>query len=61
MLEHFKSVKQADLRYPIILDEDGEILDGRHRLMRAILDGYETIKAVRFIENPRPCRVETID
>ena len=58
MVMHMKAVKDADLEYPIILDEDGELMDGRHRLMKAILEGRQTIKAVRFDENPTPCRVD---
>lgn len=57
MVTHFKAVNAADLGMPIILDEDGEIMDGRHRLMKALLTGAETIKAVRFDENPIPCKV----
>jgi len=55
---HMKAVQKADLNYPIILDEDGEIMDGRHRLMKALLLGKKTIKAVRFEQNPSPCRVK---
>ena len=58
MVTHFRAVQDADLNMPIILDEDGELMDGRHRLMKAMLTGAETIKAVRFQENPAPCRVE---
>lgn len=58
MVSHIKAVQSADLNYPIILDEDGEIMDGRHRVMKAILDGKETIKAVRFDVNPDPCKVD---
>ena len=54
---HIRAVMNADLSYPIILDEDGDILDGRHRIMKAMYTGAKTIKAVRFDENPRPCRV----
>lgn len=57
LVMHIKAVLDADLSYPIILDEDGEIMDGRHRIMKAILEGKETIKAVRFDENPSPCRI----
>lgn len=57
LVMHMKAVHDADLDCPIILDEDGEIMDGRHRLMKAMLTGAETIKAVRFDENPSPCRV----
>ena len=55
MVMHMKAVNDADLDCPIILDEDGDLMDGRHRLMKAILLGKETIKVVRFKENPRPC------
>lgn len=57
MVMHFNAITNANLEYPIILDEDGELLDGRHRLMKAIMLGHKTIKAVRFDENPKPCRV----
>ena len=58
MVMHMKAVNDADLDKPIILDEDGELMDGRHRLMKAMLFGNATIKAVRFDENPSPCRVK---
>lgn len=58
MVTHIKAVLNADLSYPIILDEDGEIMDGRHRIMKAMLEGIETIKAVRFDINPSPCKVD---
>lgn len=57
MVMHMKAVNAADLDMPIILDEDGELMDGRHRLMKAMLLGVETIKAVRFDTNPYPCEV----
>lgn len=50
-----QAVLDSDLSYPIILDEDGSIMDGRHRLMKAIHLGKETIKVVRFEINPQPC------
>ena len=56
MAGHVKAVNDADLNYPIILDEDGEIMDGRHRIMKALLTGAKTIKAVKFDENPSPCK-----
>jgi hypothetical protein len=56
MVMHIKAVENADLKCPIILDEDGEIMDGRHRIMKALWKGKKTIKAVRFDVNPSPCR-----
>ena len=58
LIAHMKAVEAADLSYPIILGEDGELMDGRHRLMKAIMLGHTTIKAVRFDENPSPDRVD---
>ena len=60
MVMHMKAVNNADLEKPIILDEDGELMDGRHRLMKAMLLGVPTIKVVRFHENPPPCQVKEI-
>jgi hypothetical protein len=61
MVMHINAVLSADLKFPIILDEDGEIMDGRHRLMKAMLNGDETIRVVRFDENPSPCRIIKIN
>lgn len=58
MAMHMKAVEAADLSFPIILDEDGELMDGRHRIIKAMVTGAETIRAVRFDENPSPCIVE---
>jgi len=57
-VSHMQAVLDADMSCPIILDEDGEILDGRHRVMKAMLHGDKTIKAVRFDENPTPDWIE---
>ena len=57
MVMHMRAVNDANIERPIILDEDGELMDGRHRLMHAMLYGFETIKAVRFDENPSPDKV----
>lgn len=56
LVMHMRAALDSDLDYPIILDEDGEIMDGRHRLIKAIFEGRETIKVVRFEINPSPCR-----
>lgn len=55
---HMEAVLEADLTCPIILGEDGEILDGRHRITKALHERRETILAVKFDVNPKPCRVE---
>lgn len=50
--EHVKRVNETDLQYPILLDPDGFIMDGWHRVVKALVEGHETIKAVRFLKLP---------
>ena len=56
MAYHFKKVMDADLTVPIIIDWNGDIADGRHRLIRAIAEGKRTLPAVRITWKPDPCR-----
>ena len=53
---HCKRVFDADLSLPIILDWNGCIADGRHRVLKAIIDGKKSIKAVRLTWRLEPCR-----
>jgi len=55
MVMHMEAANNSDLSYPIILDEDGEVMDGRHRIMKALLTKEKSIKAVRFDKNPSAC------
>jgi len=52
LAEHMKQVMAADLNYPVIMDEEGFIMDGWHRVAKALLEGRATIKAVRFDVTP---------
>lgn len=54
LARHMKRVLNTDLNYPIILNEEGFIMDGWHRVTKALLEGRETIKAVRFEKTPPP-------
>ncbi len=51
---HYKVAMAADMSYPIILGEDGRIMDGHHRLLRAMIEGSDTIKVVQFVIDPEP-------
>ena len=51
---HMQLVDAAELRYPIILAADGAVMDGRHRIVRALREGRTSIEAVRFSEDPAP-------
>jgi hypothetical protein len=51
-----KRVQEADLNYPIIQAPEGWIMDGLHRVVKAILEGKTTIKAVKLKVLPKPDR-----
>lgn len=50
--EHAKRIQDTDLQYPILLNDEGYCCDGWHRIIKAILEGRETIKAKRFVKMP---------
>ena len=52
--EHVRLVQAVDLTYPIILGVDGRVMDGMHRVVRALLEGHPTIAAVQFDVHPAP-------
>lgn len=41
-------------KYPIILDDYGQVADGNHRLCHAIIDGVSRVKAYRLKYMPTP-------
>ncbi len=49
---HMNRCKNADLKYPIIIDNLGVICDGLHRICKAIVLGQTSVKAVRLEEMP---------
>jgi hypothetical protein len=54
MVEHIRLIEAADLRFPIILSAEGRVMDGMHRVVKALLAGQATIDAVRFTADPEP-------
>ena len=52
--DHARRINEADLGRPIILSSEGHVLDGMHRVARAILDGRPTVKAQRLAVDPEP-------
>lgn len=47
-------IGEADLAFPIILSADGRVIDGMHRVLKALLNGSQSIEAVRFERDPEP-------
>jgi hypothetical protein len=54
LLDHVRLIEEADLSYPIILSASGAVMDGMHRVAKAVLEGRNGIEAVQFDEDPEP-------
>jgi len=52
--EHAKLINEADLSFPIILSSDGGVMDGMHRVAKAVMEGRDSISARRFTQDPEP-------
>jgi hypothetical protein len=52
--EHARRIFNAELSYPVILNAEGQLMDGAHRLARAWMEGRTEIDAVRFPVTPDP-------
>ena len=64
VITHMRLVRDVDPGYPVILGSDGRVMDGMHRIARAVLEGRTTVRAVRFPVHPEPdfrdCRPEDL-
>ena len=54
VVEHARLIQEADLSFPIILSSDGRVMDGMHRVAKAVLERRDTIEAVKFSQDPEP-------
>ena len=54
VVDHLRLIKETDLKHPIILSSKGRVMDGMHRVAKALLLGHKEIKAVKFAEDPKP-------
>jgi hypothetical protein len=54
MVEHVRLIEAADLSFAIILSAEGRVMDGMHRVAKAVLLGRATIEAVQFADDPAP-------
>ena len=54
VVEHCRLIHEVDLAYPIVIDPDGRVIDGMHRVARSMLAGRATIKAKRLPQLPEP-------
>lgn len=51
---HMRLVSETDLAYPITLCPQGRVMDGMHRVVKALVEGRQTIQAYRLPTLPVP-------
>jgi hypothetical protein len=51
---HFTRVTDANLKVPIILRDDGYLMVGWHRVIKALSLGIDNLPCKQFITNPEP-------
>ena len=54
VVDHARLMLDSDLAFPIILSSDGCVMDGMHRVCKALLENRTEIEAVRFVHDPAP-------
>jgi len=54
VVDHARLMLDSDLTFPVILSSDGRVMDGMHRVCKALLQGLDDIEAVRFAQDPEP-------
>jgi hypothetical protein len=52
--EHAQLIAEADLSFPILLSSDGRVMDGMHRVARALIEDRAGVPAKRFVHDPEP-------
>lgn len=57
---HARLIEEADLSFPIIMCSNRRVMDGMHRVLKALNSGLETIDAVIFEEDPEPDYVDVL-
>ena len=56
VVAHARRILDVDPSYPVILGPDGRVMDGMHRIARALLEGRPSVPAVRLPRIPPPDR-----
>jgi hypothetical protein len=54
VVDHARLILDCDLAFPIILSSEGRVMDGMHRVCKALLENRTEIEAVRFVHDPAP-------
>ena len=52
LINHYRQAMDTDLTHPVIVSAEGWVLDGWHRIVKAILTDVRYLPAVRMKVNP---------
>jgi len=58
--EHTRLIEEADLSFPIIMSSDRRVMDGMHRVLKAVNLDQKFIDAVVFDTDPEPDYVDVV-
>jgi len=53
LARHIGLILKADLSYAILINPEGKVMDGNHRMVQALVRGLETIEAKQFDKMPK--------
>ena len=59
LLDHIAAIKEADPNYPILLGPDGTVIDGAHRVIKALLNGASDVPIRRFETMPEDAKMQS--
>ena len=60
-MDHYQRIEDCDINHPVIMDNEGGVINGWHRIVKAWSLGKKTIKAKRFETMPIHDRIEEKD
>jgi hypothetical protein len=64
LIDHAIALHETYLAYPIILSAYGRVMDGMHRVVKALMQGRDSIAALQFEVQPKPdfrnCRLKDL-
>jgi len=55
--EHARLIRDVDVSFPIILSADGRVMDGMHRVAKALIEDRRSLPAKQFVRDPEPDHV----
>jgi len=54
VVDHVRLMQATDLSFPVILAAEGRVMDGMHRIAKALMLGLSAVDAVQFTVTPDP-------